>query len=77
MADDLERADRRALEALAEPDVGDWLRANDIDADAFNEVAKAIPSAADAVGGIDGGEPRVLVAALGLMVGFEARTLRP
>lgn len=77
MADDLERADRRALEALAETDVGDWLRANDIDAHAFNEVAKAIPSAADAVGGIYGGESRVLVAALGLMVGFEARTLRP
>jgi hypothetical protein len=77
MADDVERADGRVLEALAETDVGDWLRANDIQPDAFNEVAKAIPSAADAVGGIDGGESRVLVAALGLMIGFEARTLRP
>ena len=76
MTDDLERADGQALEALADMDVGDWLRTNGIDADAFNEVANAAATT-DAVGGGKGGEPRVRIAALGLMIGFEAGRLAP
>jgi hypothetical protein len=75
MADDLERGDGRVLEALADGDVTDWLDANDVDADAFNEVANAAATAADAVGGGNGGEARVRIAALGLMIGFEAGRL--
>jgi hypothetical protein len=74
MADDLERTDGRVLEALADMDVGDWLRANDIAADAFNEVANAAATI-DAAGGENGGESRVRIAALGLMIGFEAGRL--
>jgi hypothetical protein len=74
MAHDLERADGRVLEALADMDVGDWLRANDIAADAFNEVVNAAATT-DALGGGNGGESRVRIAALGLMIGFEAGRL--
>jgi hypothetical protein len=74
MAHDLECADGRVLEALADMDVGDWLRANDIAADAFNEVVNAAATT-DALGGGNGGESRVRIAALGLMIGFEAGRL--
>ena len=74
MADDLERTDGRVLEALADIDVGDWLRANDIAADAFNAVVNAAATT-DAVGGGNGDESCVRIAALGLMIGFEAGRL--
>ena len=76
MANELQRTDGQVLEALADLDVGDWLRANDIAADAFNEVANAAATT-DAVGGGNGGESRVRIAALGLMIGFEAGRLAP
>jgi hypothetical protein len=75
MAIDLEHADGRALEALTDGDVVDWLDANHIDADAFNDVANAAATATDAVGGGNGDESRVRIAALGLMIGFEAGRL--
>jgi hypothetical protein len=76
MADDLERTDGQVPAALADMDVHNWLRANDIAADAFNEVANAA-AATEAVGGDNGGESRVRIAALGLMIGFEAGRLAP
>ena len=75
MAHDLERTDGRVLEAIPDRDVADWLRANDIDADAFNEVANAAATATDAVAGGNGGKSRARIAALGLMIGFEAGRL--
>jgi hypothetical protein len=75
MAHDLERSDGRVLKAIPDGDVADWLRTNGINADAFNEVANAAATATDAVGGGDGGEWRVRIAALGLMIGFEAGRL--
>ena len=74
MAHDLERTDGRVLEAIPDGDVADWLRANDIDADAFDEVVNAAATT-DALGGGNGGESRVRIAALGLMIGFEAGRL--
>jgi hypothetical protein len=41
MAHDLEHTDGPVLEAIRDGDVVDWLDANHIDADAFNEVANA------------------------------------
>ena len=75
MAHDLERTGGRLLEAIPDGDVTDWLRANDIDADAFNEVANAAATVTDADGGDNRGESRVRIAALGLMIGFEAGRL--
>ena len=47
MANDMEHADGRVLEALVDGDVADWLDANDIAADAFNEVANAAATATE------------------------------
>ena len=75
MAHDLERTGGRVLEAIPDGLVADWLRANDIDAGAFKEVANTAATVTDAVGGDNGGESRVRIAALALMIGFEAGRL--